>query len=411
MRTRSCLPILALSLLVCACGGRVEAARRLHVILITVDGLRADHLGCYGHGAGATPGLDALAASSVRYEYALSAAPWSTPAHAALLCGRYPSELGLTDLGAGLGAEARTLAELLHDAGWRTRAVVSHRFAGSKWRLDQGFERFDDELCARAGATASEVTERGLAALDGRGGRPLFLWLQYADLRGPLAGAEDPTYEGPVAPGMDRAALLALARDLEPKDVAEVARHYDATLARVDAEVGRFLAGLEKRDLLDETLVVLTAPHGLELFDRGGYGDAASLYDELVRVPLLVRLPEPRAGVLSEPVSLVDVVPSVLDVLGLPADAELSGIPALPGRPAPERRLFAESSRACELRAVVEGDWKLIVDRERARAQLFDVYRDPREERDAADQSGLVRDRLEHYLADWERALPSVTAE
>lgn len=392
--------------------GDAQASRgsRPNVLVITIDGLRADHLGAYGADPSPTPAMDALAERSVRYAYALAPAPWAAPAYAALWTGLYPSELGFTDLKQALRGATRTLAEDLGAAGWQTAAVISHRFSDQSTGLDQGFADWL-EVEREAGApyaAGSAVTAAALEQLDAFGKEPFLLWVQYADLRLPyeLPLPADPSYTGPIRAGIERGELLRLAPELDERDAARLRGLYDLELERLDGYVEQLLARVERISPAGRTIIVLTAPHGAELLERGGVGDAGTLHDEIVRVPLLLKVPGARTGVISDPVSLVDVTPTLRACAKIGLVPGASGLCILPGFAAPERPIFSETSRALELRAVVDGDWKLIVDRRHSTQVLFDVFNDPAESTNAADTNGQVRDRLERALQAFEACLP-----
>jgi arylsulfatase A-like enzyme len=180
-----------------------------------------------------------------------------------------------------------------------------------------------------------------------------------------------------VSPRTTFRKLSELAGDLAPEELAEVVRYYDSEIAFTDHHVGRVLDRLERLELLDRTLVVFTADHGEELLDHGRFGHAHSLYQELVGVPLILRIPGEAPRVASEPAALVDLFPTILDHLGLEAPEGLVGHSLL-ARPS-DRTLFAETSRKAELRAAARGRWKLVLDVESGETRLYDLRADPLE--------------------------------
>ena len=378
-----------------------------NVLVITVDGLRADRVGAYGFEPSPTPNLDLWSRTSVRYAYALAPAPWAAPSFGALWTGRYPSELGFTDLDRPLDGEVSTLAEAMGKAGWHTAAVTSHRFTAESTGLDQGFTRWIEVDGAQLGsASDAAVTAAALGLLEDFGDEPFLAWVQYSGLRLPFEEeVVDPGYEGLVQAGQSRAELLRLAPSLDAADRARLDRLYEAELTRIDRELGVLFDALSEQGLRSSTVVVVTAPHGCEILERGGIGDAGTLHDEIVRVPLLLHIPGGRTGVIPDPVSLVDLAPTLRICTGIEADPASSGLCILPGSSAPERSLFSETNRAYELRAVLDGDWKLIVDRGRQRSTLFDVFNDPRETKNAGDTRAQVREGLERELATFEAEL------
>lgn len=413
MRRRETVLLLA-GLGSAACDGGVHASRRpTSVLLVVVDGLRADHVGCHGYPRRTTPSLDALAARGRRFANAVSPAPWSTPALAALLSGCYPSTVGLVDLDAPLADEALLLAELFAAEGYATGAVASHPFAAASWNLYQGFAQVREVETGALGeapatATSAAVTDAALALIERAGSRPFFVLAHYADplpewIADDSVDFGDPAYDGPVRPGTSYEEILRRQDELTAADVVELAAVYDSEIARVDREIGRLLDGVDGRGRGGETLVLLTSLHGVELFDHGELGDAKTLYDELIHVPLVAHGPGVAPGVERAAVSLIDVAPTLVDLFGIPAHGRFDGVSlVLQGAP-PERELFAETDRARSLRAVLSERWKLVHDLESGRFELYDLAADPAESTDLSESAAVPEARaLEAALLAWE---------
>ncbi|MEA2604431.1 MAG: choline-sulfatase [Acidobacteriota bacterium] len=326
-------PLLAAALLLGAgCGRAVRSTIRPNVLIITIDTLRADHVGAYGYGPARTPSLDRLAREGVRCADAVAAAPITLPSHSSLFTGLYPPAHGVRDNGAyALSDRAVTLAERLKAAGYRTQAFVSALVLNRRYNLSQGFDGYDDDLWSEdepelfmvRDRPAPRTAERAVRWLQGwekdnRGKesprKPFFLWVHFYDPHQP--------YKAPAA---------ELLRSPSP---------YDAEIAVADQGVGRILAELQRRGQLDDTLVVLTADHGESLGEHGEKTHGIFLYDATVRVPLLLRWPGrlPAGTVYGGPVRSVDLVPTVLAALGLPGGSETQGtdlLPAFRGETAP----------------------------------------------------------------------------
>ena len=387
----------------------VEAGRRPPLILITIDAVRADHVSAYGYGRRTTPNLDALAERGMRYAYVLSPTPWSAPAHAALLTGQDPDSLDFTSLdGEGLDPRTIMLPERLHARGYDTWCVLAHDFVHPRWHLTQGVRHVDTApIDVPSGpARHAAVTDAALRAAEARGSRPFFLWVHYEGPRAPFEAPGDAVFEGdasyagPVTSDVSLRGLLEIQASLDDDDRAEVARLYDEELQRIDAELGRLLAGLTDAGLGD-AVVAVTSPHGYALGERGHFGDAALLHDDLVRVPWVLAGPGVSHGVIQDPVSLIDVAPTLFalaDLVVHPDDPPMQGIVALPKYPAPARPLFASTRRAVDLRAVVEGDLKLIRDNRTGHEDLFDVYADPDESLEMSGSRAIEKDALSRRL-------------
>jgi arylsulfatase A-like enzyme len=397
------------ALLIAACLAGCSAAEPepeyRNVLLIVVDTLRRDHLGAYGYERATSPQLDRFAASAVRYERAWSQAPWTTPSLAALLTSRQPARLGITSLESTLPESATLLSERLAAAGWTTGAIVSHRFVSKRWGFARGFDHFDDDNALDHDAiTSPAVSQRALEFLNAHRGIPFFLWLHYFDPH--FAYREHPEhaferhapYDGPAQPGVRFGALLRMQQRLGPADARELIRRYDSEIAFTDAHIGRVLDHLTTLGLDANTLVVFTADHGEEFLEHARLGHTKTLYEEVVAVPLLVRFPGGAAGVVAAPVALVDVAPTILDVLGLPADPQAAGrVLPRPGESAsPERVVLTATERPRRKIAAMSEGFKLI--RDGSHDEYYDLAADPGERHPLTDRSQGPFARLERAI-------------
>jgi arylsulfatase A-like enzyme len=314
---------------------------------MTLDTTRADHLGVYGYERPTSPNLDELAAHAEVYEKAYSTSSWTLPAHASLFTGRYPrshgmrhdpaGELVLADAidapegirARGLSDEALTLAEILQAAGYRTGAVVAGPWLHRSFGLSRGFVHYDDEAVHSA-RRAAEVTDGALRWLE-QGDEPFFLFLNYFDPHAPYA--PPPRY---------RKTFLPRGAEVNLRSSRQAPALYDAEILYMDEQVGRLLRALRERGLYDDTLVIVTADHGELLGDRGTWGHERYLWEPLVRVPLVVKRPGPRQPGRREqaPISIVDVLPLVLEAVGLEPPGGVQGVL----RRRPEQPFLAEVS-------------------------------------------------------------------
>jgi arylsulfatase A-like enzyme/Flp pilus assembly protein TadD len=362
-----------------------------NVLLVTIDTLRADRVGAYGHVRAATPVLDRLAREGVLVEEAVVQVPQTRPSHASILTGRQPYEHGLRDNSSPpLEARLPTLATVLRDQGYDTGAVVGAYPVSRPSGLDRGFAFFDDPFGAGERATvrdprterrAAEVVDAALRWLQRPRTAPFFLWVHVFDPHAP--------YEAP-APYRKRFA----------------AQPYDGEVAYVDAQLGRLLARLREGGTLDRTLVVVTSDHGEGLGDHGEDEHLLFVYDATLHVPLLLRLPgKLPAGVrVRGQFRSVDLMPTVLELLGRPAvpTSGASRAAALTtGGAIPANESYAESLYGslhfgwAPLRALRAEGWKYI---DAPRPELYRVADDPREARnrmaDRAPVASAMRQRL-----------------
>lgn len=361
----------------------LAAPARPSIVLVTVDTLRADHLGSYGATAAATPNFDALASEGIRFEHAVSPVPLTRPAHASLLTGLYPHEHGLRDnLPRKLDSSVPTLATRLRETGYETGAFVGSFLLGRGSGLESGFESFGDgpgggadRIGASAERRAATVTDDAVAFLE-KAKPPFFLWVHFYDPHAP--------YEPP-----------------EPFE-----KSYAGEITYVDSELGRLLAAIESLGLSNSTWILATADHGEGLGEHGEEEHGVLVYESTLRVPLILKRPGGIARVESEPVSLVDVFPTLLEAAGIAS----SGTSLL----APERRpLYFESCYGAlhfgwaPLRGVREGSMKLIF---APRSELFDLSVDPSETRDRGLERKDVARRLYAELQELEKRAPTAEA-
>jgi arylsulfatase A-like enzyme len=374
-----------------ACFGGSEVGPRPNVLVISVDTLRRDHLGCYGYERETSPHIDALARRGVVFDNALSTSSWTLPSHASMLTGRYPSSHGLRDDGVELAPSVPTLAADFRRHGYHTLAVVSHVYVSSAFGLDQGFDAFDDTL-TEGGATnplAEGVVDRFLALLAASPVRPFFGFVHFFDPHWPYTAPEpfarrfaDPAYTGPIDGSVESLLPYFFAsRAMPDRHREEMVARYDGEIAYLDHQLGRLMDGLRERGDLDRTLVVLVADHGEEFKEHGQLGHGRTLYGEQLRVPFVMAgHPALRPGSRRDDlVSLIDLAPTLLDLVGAELPAGVDGR-SLFTRERRDRAVFSESIRfGVEMRAVQRGRYKLIHVPSERRELYYDLRDDPGE--------------------------------
>lgn len=437
-------------------GRRLDGDPRPHVLLVSIDTLRADHLGYDGYARDTSPNLDRLAARSRRYREAFAPAPWTLPSHAALLTGRHPRTLGIEDRNAALPPAAPALAEALRSAGYRTAAFVDSMpggFVGGRRGFARGFDSYvhlPAEEREGFRYDMAETVDRALVFLEhAPPDRPFFLFLHTKSVHalpaeGPRTDPRAFPYDKPEPwrsryltpeqaalswdePGLGRGvgwlrawneAVAAGERrpeDFPPERRAALEALYDAGIRYVDHHLGRLLAGLDARGLADRTLVVVTADHG-EAFLEHDLLLHKELYRDVLRVPLLVHVPGEASGVdVRERATLMDVAPTVLAAVGVPAPAGFSGrsLPATDdASPGPADPLFTYYRswpdgyyEAYGLRA---GRFSLVHHRlgrgAPYRTELFDLESDPAEARPLGEAHAARRAALLDRVNRWRAA-------
>jgi len=449
-RFGSCFGRLARALLGVLLAGCGAGEPPLNVLLVTLDTTRPDRLGCYGHRGASTRAIDELASEGVRFANVRATAGLTPMSHASILTGLNNYRHGMrvfysTEHSHRLKPECETLPELLRERGWRTAAFVSSYPVSEVYGLDQGFEVFEtgldvesldltrqqrhEELWHEGEAISTQrrgdvTTTQALEWLRALGNEPWCVWMHYFD-----------AHDFSLVPPLDFArefGIEAYPKRVPSTDYEWRDRMYDPELAFIDRQLARVLDWLEESGQAARTVVVVTADHGQGLLDgleRHGWGNHRLLYDWSIRVPLLLRYPGcPRGEVVEEQVRTIDILPTLLELLDVPAPAtEGASLLALArGEKEAEPRiayadalnLFDAHSPKARLPAssydnlfvATDGRWKLIHHREKPQHdELFDLASDPGELHDVASAHPEQRQRLLRYLeqrAPWDVERP-----
>jgi arylsulfatase A-like enzyme len=415
--------VAAIGALVMACGGAPspqsspEGSGRPNLILVVVDTLRRDHLSLYGYAKPTSPGLAEFAKSALLFERTTAASSWTEPSTASLLSGLTPPRHGAHEY-ARVPAAVTMLAEVLHDAGYRTGAVSGNPNASPLFGFDQGFESFyfpgNDE--ARDYPDVAELVQKArdfIAAGDAAAPRPIFCYLHVMNVHGPYHAPPeyrerflekpftDFPFQNELWKDVLRKGRVERRKEVTPEMVRDLTARYDGAVAYTDHVLADFLTERLAAGGAAHDLIVVTADHGEELFDHGGFGHGFSLHHEVVDVPLLLRRPNGEGGGrrLDAPVSLVDVAPTLLELLGL-LDAQPDhrfgdGVSLVPlfsgGTVERDTPILAELLREKQGEAFLVQQWPLrtiVTAHDYAGrhdvVELYDEVADPREEHDLA---------------------------
>ena len=365
--------------------------RKLNVLLVTLDTTRADRIGAYGFDEGDTPVIDGLAARGVTFMRAYASTPLTLPSHTSLLTGTHPPFHGVRDNGVHIAPEElQTLAESFQEAGYRTGAFIGAFVLDSRWGLAQGFDRYFDDFelpkkrsisLSGVQRSGSEVVDTALAWAREDNSTPFFMWVHLYDPHTP--------YNPP-----------------EPFKSRYPDRPYVGEIAWTDSVVGRLTSWLDDSDRADDTFVVVAADHGESLGEHGENEHGLLLYESAIRVPLIITTPfdEPQGVRRNELVSLIDIMPTVLELTGLETPGEVQGKSLVPlltkesevdGRP--DGRVYAETFYPrlrfgwSELQAIIEPTHKLIISPD---PELYDLLQDPEEQRNLASQRAATAEAL-----------------
>ncbi|HEV2020969.1 MAG TPA: sulfatase, partial [Terriglobales bacterium] len=384
-------PVFAL-LLAPTAGHAAAPPPAINVVVITIDTLRADHLGCYGYKAAETPNLDQLAAEGVRFERAYTPVPITLPSHAVIFTGTYPMYSGMHDFsGNNLNPQQPTLASILKQNGYATGAVLGSAVLDSRFGLNQGFDfyydHFDFSRLQEANLDEMErpgnvVADEALKWLKEHAQKKFFLWMHLYDPHHPYT---------PPAPYSER----------------HKSQPYDGEIAFADEQVGRVVRFLKAQNIYQRTLIVVTGDHGEGLGEHGEKTHGFFIYDSTLHVPLILKLPvgqNARPARVSTDVSTVDLLPTVLDALHLAPPAQVQGrslLPLLKARGAGEA-LYSESFLPrlhfnwSELRGLQAGKYHFI---DGPKPELYDLESDPKELKNLYPERQAVAAELRGRLA------------
>lgn len=398
---------------------------RPNVILIVVDTLRADHLSHYGYARDTSLPLDGLRARSTLFTRALATAPWTGPSTMSIHTGLSPLQHRSNDHGDVLADEATTLAEILSQAGYATHGISFNQEVTRKMGYAQGFDVFDDFLGDAIDYPDIQVMARRVErwlATEPR--EPYFLYLQPMSVHGPyrvpksrqstlLGRAPSRAFEyygrELMSPLMRKGKLKVRAM-VTPEIFESLVDQYDVAVRYSMEEIARMLAAIEQAGRMDNTIVILTADHGEELFDHGGFSHGFTLHREVLHVPLYVSLPDQTSPATDDrAVSILDIMPTVLARADLPEPEGLNGIDLFAApTPASAERLFVQvagwTERAVGL-SLIRGVDHLIdlehgYDSPVPRLSLFDLERDPRERTDRAQAESEEAAALKRILRE-----------
>jgi len=392
---------------------------RPNLILILVDTLRSDHLHAYGYSRETSPHLDALARRGVLFEQAISAAPWTLPSAMSLLTGRLPSSHRVENDGMKLAPGIPILAEVLKQSGYATSAVVSHIYVDSPFGFQRGFDRFYDFGLSRdyrfeAGLEpiASQVTDHVLKEVRRMGKeRPFLLLAHYFDPHWdydpppPFDKRFTGDYTGSMTGAYQSFSAYALPGTvMAPADLQHLRDLYDGEIAYTDEQIGRLLQSLDQEGVAANSVVVVVSDHGEEFKEHGSLGHGRDLYDEVIRVPLIVadlRKPLQERRVKEE-VRSIDVFPTLCALAGVPPPRGVQGvslIPFLSGEGGESRPAVSETIRFDAYRkSYREPDAKLIVKLESNSRELYDLQTDPEEKINLWERRGQEGLAMEQAL-------------
>ncbi|MCX8065479.1 MAG: sulfatase [Candidatus Hydrogenedentes bacterium] len=382
-----------------------------NLLLLSVDTLRADYLGCYGFPYPISPNIDFLAERGVVFDNCITEIPLTCPSFSAMLTSNYPRSLGVTRNGLGINRKIKTVPEIFKENGYFTFCVQSNwtlkaRLSG----LSKGFDIYDDDFHSKrwglfsSERLADEVTARALEILKGRPqDRPFFGWVHYSDPHAPY------TYRK----GFD---VIPPANDKGRKSKKDrVKRNYASEVRFVDEHIGILL-----KELPPNTKIVFISDHGESLYEHSYLGHGRKLYQNEVKIPLIIVADDVFPGRLNLPVRGIDIGPTILGLVGIPIPKSFLGVDIFRKEISPHRVRVIETysgavpkipilrffmKRALPImQAVLVDEWKLILDGNRC--ELYNLADDPKELKDLSLEQPTMVDKMVSLIKDWDKKTP-----
>jgi arylsulfatase A-like enzyme len=433
LRSVALRSLLALALAALASSCTRDGVPRPNILLVSIDSLRGDHVHASGYPRETTPAIDALARDGVLFRNAIAPSAWTLPSHLTLHTSLPPVVHRVENSHRRLGQRALTLAEVLRATGYDTAAVVGGPFLRASHGYAQGFNSYDESVVTAAtptrqwnqGATSPVLVDRALAWLRDwraeRAQRPFFFFLHLWDVHydyappPPYDRMFDPDYAGTLT-SSDLESNPRINRDMPRRDLEHLIALYDGEIRFTDDHLGRVFAWLEEAGVREDTIVIVTADHGDEFFEHGRKGHRKALFDESVRVPLVLRYPRrvPGGQVIPELVRLMDVAPTLLSLAaverpegfgvstgpaaGLPVDLSSWLLGEEPAQTFPRIVAFNRTTtRRFVHESVHTQSWKLIRSQSEhgVAFHFFDLTRD------AGEQNDLIASKARPRALAW----------
>jgi arylsulfatase A-like enzyme len=388
-----------------------------NVLVICVDSLRADHLGCYGYKRNTSPHIDTVAHDGVLFTTAISQAPWTKPSVASLFTSMYMSVhnvwYGYKDtkdfaISCTLSKDIVTIAEILKIHGYETAAFGQKLHLSKEFGFKQGFDLLNMKL-----GKCANITKNVISWFQKRHPNKFFVYIHYDDAHFPYNPPDkfkmyDVYKSSANVTGENFKAIRSGEIKLSKEDINHIIASYDGEIRCVDEEIGFLLKQLDGMGYGNNTLLIILADHGDEFMEHGGVAHGHTLYEELIRVPLIMKGPAiPKKVQISGLAQSIDIAPTILDILDLQPDREMEGKSLVPlifrGEDVHDYVYSERKTLNTEgfLRTIRSRRWKLIRDFETKQNLLFDLENDPGEVANVQDQYPQITADLELRLSEW----------
>jgi len=373
-----------------------------NVILIALDTLRLDHLGIYGYAKNTSLNIDKLTSSGIVVKKATTQATYTLPSFMSVFTSLYPSvhSIGNIDDNQSLNLGIITLPEILHKNGYYTNAFVDAPYVGSFYGFSRGFDSFDEKSVLEGNGGIAARNERIYPLLDNLKSKKFFLFLHYMDIHAPYGQSEqyvsafEKNYSGNVDLTNKQEEDLRIL-NLTTDDWNHIVAGYDGNILYTDYYLGQLFSKINQLGLSNNTIIIIFSDHGEELNEHGSLGHGYTLFEEVTHVPLILSIPHSYSRTLNQPVELIDIAPTLLNILGIPAPSQFQGIDFL-NSPISNRTIHSELGSA-NLSSIRMNNIKVIYNRTSDKLSLYNLDSDPHEQRNIFNE----KDR-EYYLSKFE---------
>lgn len=388
-----------------------------NIVLISIDTLRADHLGAYGYGRNTSPNIDRLANEGILFENAFSQAPWTLPAMSSIHTSLYPAQHGVIDYDRLIDNKYITLAEFLKNYHYKTIGVISMPFVDSKYGFSQGFDIFNEKyISGLKDITSDLITIEAIKYLDQHKNDKFFLWIHYFDPHGSYVNHKEIEFASKTKKKMpntvDPGALSLISDNLSDEDIQYIKDLYDEEIAFTDKHIGNLLDKIDTLGLKENTIVILTSDHGEEFLERGGFGHRKLLYNELIKVPLIVYNPiyKNQKGLISmENVETRSIAKTIVDIIEIDSNP-FSGQNLISENKSKDKKyVFSNVYKKGNIlkESVISDNLKLIKNNsDEEKYELYDFYSDKKEKNNIFGISETTSSTLQSDLLSKLSELP-----
>jgi len=380
-----------------------------NVLLIGVDTLRADAVSLYGGRNFVTPTLEELGRGASMFTQARAQSSWTLPSFASIITGGLPSRIGTTIESGRIPETATTIGEILRPYGYATSTICGNTYLGN---INSGFQQGFDELWYEFAASPDKSVDQAMDYIDRVNDRDWLCFLHFLDPHGPYTPTDefasktvDPNYSGTFGNNFHAAEAWKSGEFIPPDEDINHARNlFDAEVAMIDSALGRLFDYLVENDLYDDTLIIISSDHGEEFFEHGAFEHGHSMYDEVVRMPLIVKGPGfPGGGSFDTCVGNTDIVPTILEFLKISPSGILEGDPlqrVVSGEIGNDRIIYGEgNNRGTHRKFAVEWPYKCILDYVTGETLLFNIESDPGEFSDLSDAEPEIVLKMSHAMS------------